>query len=52
MAGIIRLKSKVELCINEHGRKIAVESKGRGVIEINEYGNGVVSTHNKNGYRQ
>ena len=34
-------KSKVELCINEHGRKIAVESKGRGVIEINEFGNGL-----------
>ena len=35
------VKSKVELCINEHGRKIAVESKGVGVIEFNEFGNGL-----------
>ena len=38
----------------EHGGRVAVYGKGEGtaVMGINEYGNGAVSTWDKNGYRQ
>ena len=39
---------------DEHGGRVQVKGKGEGkaVIGINEYGNGAVSTWDKNGYRQ
>ena len=47
-------KSGVSLNTVEHGAKIVVVGKGEGmaVMGINEYGNGAVSTWDKNGYRQ
>ena len=42
------------LGIDEHGGWVLIEGKGEGkaVMSINEYGNGTVSTWDKNGYRQ
>ena len=42
------------LTITEHGGQVQVKGKGEGVavMSINEYGNGGVSTWDKNGYRQ
>ena len=44
------------LTAKEHGGHVHVGGKGKGkgaaVLGINEYGNGVVSTWDKNGYRQ
>ena len=39
---------------DEHGGRVQVKGKGEGkaVIGINEYGNGAVSTWDKNEYRQ
>ena len=47
-------KPQASLGIDEHGGLVLVEGKGEGkaVIGINEYGNGAVSTWDKNGYRQ
>lgn len=47
-------KSGVTLRVTEHGGHVQVDGKGDGssVIAINEYGNGAVSTWDKNGYRQ
>lgn len=47
-------KSRVRLGIDRYGGVIKVQGKGEGaaVMGINEYGNGVVSTWDKNGYRQ
>lgn len=46
--------SKVWLGVDEHGGRVFVEGKGKGeaAMGINEYGNGNVSTWDKNGYRQ
>ena len=45
----------VGVTIDEYGGKVAVFGKGtaipRAVIDVNEYGNGAVSTWDKNGYR-
>ena len=42
------------LAAKEHGGHVHVNGKGEGVaaMSINEYGNGAVSTWDKNGYRQ
>ena len=42
------------LAITEHGGRVQVSGKceGAAVLGINEYGNGAVSTWDKNGYRQ
>ncbi len=47
-------KSGALLSITEHCGHVQVEGKGKGmaVMSINEYGNGGVSTWDKNGYRQ
>lgn len=46
-----------ELGVNQYGGRVGVFGKGssdttRAVIGVNEYGNGAVSTWDKNGYRQ
>ena len=42
--------------VDEHGGQVdvfgKVDNKTRVVVGINEYGNGAVSTWDKNGYRQ
>ena len=47
-------KSGASLSITEDGGHVQVKGKGEGVaaMSINEYGNGAVSTWDKNGYRQ
>ena len=47
-------KSRASLSIAEHGGHVEVfgKAKGTAVMAINEYGNGAVSTWDKNGYRQ
>ena len=47
-------KLRASLSITEHGGHVQVKGKGEGaaVMSINEYGNGGVSTWDKNGYRQ
>ena len=47
-------KSYAVLGIDEHGGRVELRGKGEGgaAIGINEYGNGAVSTWDKNGYRQ
>ena len=47
-------KPRARLRVDEHGGVVQVEGKGEGaaVMGINEYGNGAVSTWDKNGYRQ
>ena len=47
-------KPAVALGNYEHGGFVKVKGKGEGeaVMAINEYGNGAVSTWDKNGYRQ
>lgn len=42
------------LIAGEHGGRVSVYGKGEGsaIMGINEYGNGAVSTWDKNGYRQ
>ena len=47
-------KLRASLSITEHGGRVQVHGKGEGaaVMGINEYGNGAVSTWDKNGYRQ
>ena len=47
-------ESQASLGINEHGGYVQVKAKGKGaaVMGINEYGNGAVSSWDKNGYRQ
>lgn len=46
---------KVLLYTDEHGGSVSVYGKGsnesRAVMGVNEYGNGMVSTWDKNGYR-
>ena len=58
--GLVRVVNKddageARLGINEHGGNVAVYGKGsnksRAIITVNEYGNGVVSTWDKNDYR-
>ena len=46
--------SRVRLGVNENGGLVQVDGKGEGsaLMGINEYGNGAVSTWDKNGYRQ
>ena len=48
------VKLRVWLNVKEHGGVVSVYGKGEGkaVMGINEYGNGAVSTWDKNGYRQ
>ena len=59
--GIVYVSSKdsligVGLGADDHGGRVYVsgnaDSKGRAMIGINKYGNGAVSTWDKNGYRQ
>ena len=47
-------KPTVALGNYEHGGFVQVKGKGEGmaVMSINDYGNGAVSTWDKNGYRQ
>ena len=47
-------KSQAALSVSEHGGHVQVNGKSEGVavMSINEYGNGGVSTWDKNGYRQ
>ena len=49
------VRASVQLDVNEHGGRVWVFGKGsneaRVVIGVNEYGNGAVSTWDKNGYR-
>ena len=44
-----------QMTINEYGGRVSVRGKGndetRATIAVNEYGNGAVSTWDKNGYR-
>ena len=42
------------LAVTEHGGRVHLQGKGEGkaAMGINEYGNGAVSTWDKNGYRQ
>ena len=44
----------VSIQLDEHGGYVQVKGKGEGaaVMGINEYGNGAMSTWDKNGYRQ
>ena len=46
---------RAHMTIGEHGGRVGVggngSSKGEAVMAVNEYGNGVVSTWDKNGYR-
>lgn len=46
--------TRVALSVNKYGGRIGVSGigEGRAVMAINEYGNGDVSTWDKNGYRQ
>ena len=46
-------KSRVDVGISEHGGQVFAYGKGESqvAIAINEYGNGAVSTWDKNGYR-
>ena len=48
------VKSGARLSVDEHGGSVSVYGKGDGKagMGINEYGNGAVSTWDKNGYRQ
>ena len=59
-AGYVRVSDKASrqragLFTDEHGGYVAVFGKGskgsRAIIGVNEYGNGAVSTWDKNGYR-
>ena len=47
---------KAELHSNQYGGRLAMfgktDDKSRVVVGINEYGNGAVSTWDKNGYKQ
>lgn len=45
---------KATLGISEHGEILGVTGKGGGAaaVSINQYGNGAISTWDKNGYRQ
>ena len=47
-------KLRASLSITEHGGRVQVKGKGEGAagMGINEYGNGAISTWDKNGYRQ
>ena len=47
-------KSGALFRVTEHGGRVHLPGKGEGkaVMSINEYGNGAVSTWDKNGYRQ
>ena len=47
-------KSHAGLGIDKHGGFVQLNGKGQGAVAIgiNEYGNGAVSTSDKNGYRQ
>lgn len=47
-------KAKGKLCVDEYGGRVSVSGNGKGQagMGINEYGNGAVSTWDKNGYRQ
>ncbi len=45
-------ESWVGLGIDEYGGRVRVTGKGTAIIGINEYGDGAVSTWDKNGYRQ
>ena len=47
-------KSQAQLIINDDGGQFVASGKGKGeaVIGINHFGNGFVSTWDKNGYRQ
>ena len=47
-------KPAASLAFTEHGGRVEVSGKGEGkaIMAINEYGNGAVSTWDKNGYRQ
>ena len=47
-------KSSASLSLTDYGGRVQVNGKGEGtaVVGINEYGNGAVSTWDKNGYRQ
>ena len=46
--------SKAALRVKKHGGQVVVSGRGQGqaAMGINEYGNGGVSTWDKNGYRQ
>lgn len=47
-------KSKAGLSIGDHGGRVDVTGKGEGMatMGVNDYGNGAMSTWDKNGYRQ
>lgn len=47
-------ESAAWLCTREHGGLVDVRGKGEGrvAMTINEYGNGTVTTWDKNGYKQ
>ena len=48
-------KSKVSIGVENHGGRVAVRGykrKGEAVIGITQYGNGAVTTWDKNGNRQ
>ena len=49
-------KTNVGIDATEHGGRVVVfgkgDSKGQANMSVNEYGNGAVSTWDKNGYRQ
>ena len=53
--GVVGKNGKARIATHEHGGSLHLFGKGdqpaRAAIEINEYGNGAVSTWDKNGYR-
>ena len=50
----IGFDGRASMQINAHGGLLRLEGKsdGKVTIGINEYGNGAISTYDKNGYRQ
>ena len=48
-------KSRAIVYVHEHGGSVSVHGKGssesRAIIGVNKYGNGAISTWDKNGYR-
>ena len=51
---VIGKDGKAGLSVNEYGGRVDVSGKRRGKVAmgITEYGNGIVNTWDKNGYRQ
>ena len=53
---VLGANGAAEISLDKYGGKVALtgrgDSKGKVIMGVNEYGNGAVSTWDKNGYRQ